>query len=105
MDKDPLLRYLKKKCIGRQNAVSSPALEALFRVGGGKLRRAINQLRCEGHPICSGDEGYFYAETEAELTATIRQLQSRISKIAGAKNGLVRASERYADSGQIRLPL
>jgi hypothetical protein len=43
--------------------------------------------------------------TEAELTATIRQLCSRISKIAKAKNGLVRAMEKLAPNGQTRLPL
>ena len=105
MDKDALLHYLKRKCTGQRNAASSPALEALFRVRGAALRKAVNTLRCEGHPICSGDEGYYYAETEAEVTATIRQLTSRISKIAGAKNGLVRAAERYTDNGQTSLPI
>ncbi|MDL2293791.1 hypothetical protein LJC60_04085 [Ruminococcaceae bacterium OttesenSCG-928-D13] len=104
MDKDALLHYLKRRCTGQRNAVSSPALEALFRVSGGRLRHSINELRCAGHPICSGDEGYYYAETSAELTATIRQLQSRISKIAGAKNGLVRAAPLY-DADQLELPL
>jgi len=105
MNTEALLRYLKQRCTGRQNAIKSPALEALFRVRGASLRKAVNALRCEGHPICSDEYGYYYAATEAELTATIRQLGSRISRIAGAKNGLVRAAERYADKGQTSLPL
>lgn len=105
MNKDALLHYLKQRHTGRQNAVSSPLLEALFAVSGRKLRQAINTLRCENHPICSDENGYYYAATEAELTDTIRQLSSRISKIAGAKNGLVRAAELYTDNGQTSLPI
>jgi biotin operon repressor len=105
MDKDALLLFLKQRHTGRQNAVTSPVLEAQFRVSGPKVRAAINELRRGGHPICSDESGYYYAETEAELNATIRQLSSRISKIAGAKNGLVRAVGRYTDSGQTSLPL
>lgn len=105
MDQDVLLLFLKRRHTGRQNAVTSSVLEALLRVSGRKLRAAVNELRCGGHPVCSDENGYYYAATEAEVTATIRQLQSRIGKIAGAKNGLVRAAERYSDSGQTSLPL
>lgn len=105
MDAEALLLYLQRRCTGQRNAVSSHALEALFRVRGAALRKAVNSLRCEGQPVCSDENGYYYAATEAELTATIRQLSSRISKIAGAKNGLVRAAERYTDNGQTSLPI
>lgn len=99
-----LLNCLKRRHCGRNNAVKSPELEARFGIRGTALRAMVNELRCRGYPVCSDDSGYYYAETEAELTATVRQLNSRISKIAMARNGLVRALEKYTDSGQTRLP-
>ena len=99
-----LLSCLKRRHKGRENAVKSPELEARFSIRGTALRAMVNELRCRGHPVCSDERGYYYAETEAELAATIRQLSSRIGKIAKAKNGLVRAMEKYTDDGQTRLP-
>ena len=103
MEKEALLQYLKKRHTGYMNAASSRSLEVVFHVGGKPIRKAVNELRCDGHPICSDDNGYYYAETGTELNATIRQLQSRIIKIAGAKNGLVRASEQFTDNGQTNM--
>ena len=95
---------LKRKHRGKANAVKSPELEARFGISGPTLREFVNELRRRGCPICSDSSGYYYAETEAELAATIRQLSSRIGKIAMAKSGLVRAMENYTDDGQTRLP-
>jgi len=80
-------------------------LEARFNISGRALREIINELRCRGHPICSDENGYYYASNEAELSATIRQLNNRISNIAKARNGLLRAMEGLVDDGQIRLPI
>ena len=44
-------------------------------------------------------------DTEEELRRTIRQLRSRIKKIAHAERGLTKALEQSIDSGQISLPL
>ena len=105
MEEIKILNYLKRRHRGQSNAIKSPALEARFGISGRELREVVNELRCRGYPVCSDDSGYYYASNEAELTATIRQLNSRISKIAMARNGLVRAMETLADSGQTRLPL
>ena len=58
---EALCAYLKKYHKGQENAASSKELEAAFHVGGTELRRAVNRLRCDSHPICSADAGYFYA--------------------------------------------
>ncbi len=105
MEANTLLNCLKRRHRGRANAVKSPELEARFGITGGALRALVNDLRCGEHPICSDENGYYYAVNEAELTATIRQLNSRIGKMAMARNGLVRAAARYTDDGQTRLPL
>lgn len=106
MTQDELIaEHLKDYHCGERSVVSSRVLEATFHIRGPDLRRAINRLRGDGIPICSSDRGYYYAETEEELEQTIRQLRSRIKKIAHAERGLTRALEKFTDSGQISLPL
>lgn len=85
--------YLKEYHRGQENAASSKELEAAFHVNRRELRRAVNRLRCDGHPICSADAGYFYAARQSEVKATIAQLTGRISKIAAAAKGLLQSYE------------
>jgi hypothetical protein len=80
-------------------------LAAQLQITNRELRSAVNELRCGGHPICSDESGYYYAADEAELSASIRQLGSRISRIAMAKRGLDRSMTLFADDSQMRLPL
>jgi biotin operon repressor len=101
-----ILCYIKRMHTGRDRAVPSPELERRFGLCGATLRKHINTLRCRGYPICSDESGYYYAATYVELSDTIRQLHSRIVKIAQARNGLLRAGNAFPDeSGQISLPL
>ena len=91
---NPIAEYLKTYHKGAQSVISSRELEAAFHIRRG-----------DGIPICSSDSGYYYAGTEEELQRTIRQLRSRIKKIAHAERGLTKALEQSTDSGQISLPL
>ena len=88
-----LCEYLKKYRREQESAASSKELEAAFHVKGTELRRAVNRLRCDGHPICSDATGYFYAARQSEIRATVAQLTGRISKIAAATKGLLRSYE------------
>lgn len=90
-----LCRYLQQHHTGRNNAASSKTLEAVFHVKGADIRKAVNALRCAGATVCSDTAGYYYADTQAEINATIAQLNSRITKIANAKNGLLAATELF----------
>lgn len=47
----------------------------------------------DGQPICSNENGYFYAARQSEIRATVAQLTGRISKITAAKNGLLKFYE------------
>ena len=102
---NPIAKHLKEYHRGELRVVPSRELEAAFQIHGPDLRRTINCLRGDGIPICSSDSGYYYADTEEELQRTIRQLRSRIKKIAHAERGLTKALEQFTDSGQISLPL
>ena len=90
---------------GEANAVTSRELECTFQMRGSKLRREINALRGDGIPICSFEGGYYYAATAEELERTIRQLRSRIKKIAYAERGLSGILPNYVDTAQITFPL
>lgn len=50
-------------------------------------------------------KGEANAVTSRELERTIRQLRSRIKKIAFAERGLSSALPDYVDTGQLSLPL
>ncbi len=88
-----LCEHLKKYHQGQESAASSKELEAAFHIKGTELRRTVNRLRCDGHPICSDATGYFYAARQSEIRATVAQLTGRISKIAAAKNGLLKSCD------------
>lgn len=92
------LTYLKRNHTGEGKAVQSKCLEMRFQMSGRKIRDIVNTLRCEGYPICSDDGGYYYAANKHEVLGSIRQLNSRIEKIAEAKNGLVDALSLLPDS-------
>lgn len=102
-EKDPLAEHLKAYHCGEAAAVPSRELETAFDIRGPNLRRKVNQLRGEGVPICSCDTGYYYADTGEELERTIRQLRSRIKKIAHAERGLTKALAKLTDTGQLSL--
>jgi len=88
--------YLREHHTGIEKAVPSYRLEAAFSMKGSEIRRYVNSLRRDGVPICSGENGYFYASTYEELEATVRQLDSRIEKIAKARDGIVESVRREA---------
>lgn len=84
-----LFEYLQKNHTGRKNAASGKTLEAVFNLNGKEIRKCVNTLRCDGFPVCSDTVGYYFAATQDEVDATIAQLNSRITQISNAKNGLL----------------
>ncbi len=97
--------YLRDYCKGESRAVTSRELGTVFGIRGSELRGIVNRLRCGGVPICSSEFGYFYAGNDQELSRTIRQLTSRIKKIAAARRGLISAQTLHTDERQTSLPL
>ena len=89
------LIYIKKCHTGKEKAVPSAFLQSRFCISSRTVRKLVNQLRNDGNPICSGDNGYYYAADRKELLASIGQMTSRIREIAKAKRGLVKALEHF----------
>lgn len=60
---------------------------------GADMRSVINALRVKGYPICAIGEGYYYAQTQTELTHYITSFQGRIDKQQEACDGLKKSFE------------
>lgn len=99
-----VLRILKER-IGRDNALARGSLLALVcsmpgcsRTSDRQLRACINQLRKEGHPICSAggsDGGYWLAKDWEELTEYIeRELHPRAMDMLEQEQALKREAEK-----------
>lgn len=80
---------------GRKKAVTSKILEAVFNINGSEIRRIVNEARCSGYPVCSDNNGYYYAGNKKELNATIAQLSGRVDNISNARDGLTLALSKY----------
>ena len=55
-------------------------LEALTGIDRRYIKQAIRDLRLEGLPICSGNEGYWIARSEEELSRTKARLWHEINE-------------------------
>jgi biotin operon repressor len=84
-----ILVYLRDNHIGAENAVTSADIEHIFKINGAAVRQSVNRLRCDGQPVCSNVNGYFYAKNADEINDTIQQLRGRTQKITDAAQGLV----------------
>lgn len=93
MDRQTAIReYLRKNHTGRENAVHSRELQRLFCLDGRTLRRKVHNLRADGVPICSDQDGYYYADTQAEINRTVGRLNTLVTKISNARTGLLYSS-------------
>lgn len=76
---------------GKENPITSRDLESITNLKGTQIRAEVNRLRTEGEPIASNGNGYYIATTDEELTATIRNLESRRNAMNRAIEGLTEA--------------
>ena len=53
------------------------------------IRKKINEARCNGFPICSCVNGYYYSEDKGEILKTIQSLMHRTIAVEKAVNGLL----------------
>ncbi|MFT9055947.1 MAG: hypothetical protein ABF449_04875 [Ethanoligenens sp.] len=95
---DNVLTFLKEYHMGFGNEITSRELERALHIKGSTLRDIVNNLRCNGHPVCSNQNGYFYASTVMDVQKTISQLSHRIKKMGKARDGLQAWDNRYRDT-------
>ena len=87
-----ICEYLKNNHTGKENAVHSKELQRVFSVQGSALRYNISLLRRLGYPICSDQNGYYYAKTQKEINSTILRLNSLVTGISNTRTGMLYAS-------------
>lgn len=88
MKKFNLLDFIPE---GQDNHITSRELESITNLTGSEIRTEVNRLRTAGVPIASDGNGYYIATTQEELTATIKNLQSRSNAMNRAIEGLMEA--------------
>lgn len=64
---------------------------------GPEVRKMVNRLRKAGFPICSGREGYFFAEKPEDLTGTIAQIASRVAELDMVLAALVKTQAKWRE--------
>ena len=94
---DDILTFLRDKHTGAPNAVPSARIESIFDINGATVRQSVNRLRCNGQPVCSDVNGYFYAKNSNEINETISGLLGRTKKITDAAQGLVLSHQIFYD--------
>ncbi len=92
-----LLAYLQANHAGAKNAVPSAVIERIFCLPGASVRQLVNKLRCEGRPVCSDANGYFYAQSRDEIDGTVSQLLSRTRNIGKAARGLILSRQVFTE--------
>jgi biotin operon repressor len=96
---EDILMYLRNNHTGAENFATSAKIERVFGIRNRAVRQIINKLRCDGQPICSDVNGYFYAKNQDEVNDTITQLLSRTKQISHAAQGLVLSQQIFFDGG------
>lgn len=82
-----IAEFLKAKHCGADKAIKAADLHSCFVLTPRQIRHIVNELRLSGVPICSGNEGYYYAANEEEVEKTQRLMRSQAnSMLAAAEN-------------------
>lgn len=89
MTREEVCEHLKKYHRGKENPISSKRLERMSGVSGRTIRKYVHRLRQEGKPICSDQNGYYYAEEQQEVNETVSRLNEFITRIGNARTGLM----------------
>ena len=89
---EKILSYLKQNHTGRERAVCSKDLERIFSMSGRTVRAKVNHLRQGGKPVCSSQNGYYYAGCQEDINQTIRWLNDLVTGVSNARTGLLFAT-------------
>ena len=90
--KEEICEYLKQFHCGKEKAVFSRELQFIFRIDGRNIRRNVAKLRKEGCPICSDENGYYYAQTQNDINHTVGRLNDLVTSVSNARTGLLYAN-------------
>lgn len=89
--KTAICNFLREFHTGKEKAVCSKELQRIFSLDGRNIRRKVSKLRQAGYPICSDETGYYYADNQTEINATIGRLNGLVTSVSNARTGLLYA--------------
>lgn len=75
-----LKSILEKNHKGKSNAIKSFQLERLTNLTGSQIRERVNELRCNGVPVCSGRSGYYMTASREGLNQQSHGLPAAFHK-------------------------
>ena len=90
--REEICEYLEKFHKGKEKAVFSRELQHIFRLDGRNIRRNVARLRRDGYPICSDENGYYYAGSQTEINQTVGRLNGLVTAVSNARTGLLYAA-------------
>ena len=90
---------------GRENAITARQLAALLDCTERTIRLLTREARREGHPIATGDEGYYWASNEDEFYHIIAQMRSRAEDINETVRRLEARWQRAESTQAVQLEL
>lgn len=64
--------------VGRDNAFPLGWYAERLGVGRRELEQAVQQLRLDGYPVCSGPDGIWLADNAVDVADTLQHLRSRM---------------------------
>ena len=73
----------------QKNPVTNAEIGSQLHLTEASIRNKINKARCEGIPICSSRNGYYYSEEKADILETIQSLMHRTISVEKAVSGLL----------------
>ncbi len=95
MNRDKVEEFLHTRCKGKKNITSAAALQRSLHMSEQELRKQVNKLRRDMIPIASNRDGYYYAETAADIYYTIKGLEKLRDSIDKTIRGLEGAMDRF----------
>ena len=97
-----LYRYLSW---GRDRAVTIGEIAEVANCPRRLVEKAVEALRADGAPLCSGPDGIYLSDDADELLSQYRALRRRaIGQLVNARR-LRRTAEAFRKQGQMRLAL
>ena len=95
MDKgNDLLEYLQENHTEENKAVGARELSMLFNTTQRGIRALVTELRKEGYPVCSSNNGYWYSEDEEDIRKTVARMEAQREKMEQAVTGLKTGKNR-----------
>lgn len=88
--------WLRLHHSGKENSVYAKDMKQFGNAR--EIRFLVHELRTQGIPICSGNDGYYFAKNAQEVKQTLNFLESIEEDLSKAIKGLNDAYERIEKS-------